>query len=152
MYAQPTQIFWKFTDEKLKFLHAVSGAIVEKTAYLLGSHFQRFVNTHHTALFPHNIQRLHQDYAIPNRRFRCGHRPQPASAAADLTASDGGSSQCSASALPLPLLSSIASNTEGSVLPPHTRIPPLAPRAGRDGLRPRTVPRDYVSMSQNGLM
>ena len=111
--------------------------------YLLSAHFQRFVNAHHTALFPHNIQQLHHDYAVPNRRFGRGRRPQLAPVAADSIVSDSGSSQCSAQALPLPLLSSIASNIGGSVLPPHTRVPPSVLRAAvtREGLRPRAVPR-----------
>ena len=139
------------SNEKLKFWHAVSGAVVDKTAYLHASHFQRFVNTYHSALFPHTIQQFHPDYATPNRRFR---RSRPAPVPADASVSDAASSQSSAPALPLPLHSSSVSNAASSLLPPLTPHAPSAPRAGggRAGLRPRGVPRDYVGMSQNGLI
>ncbi len=80
------------------------------------------VNTYHSALFPHNIQQFHQDYAIPSRRFS-RHRPQPTSAPA----------------LPLPLHGSSASNAESSLVPPHTSVLPTAPRVAfaREGLRCR---------------
>ena len=80
------------------------------------------VSTYHSALFSHNIQQSHQDYAIPSRRFS-HHRPQ-------LT---------SAPALPLPLHGSSASNAESSLVPPHGRVLPTAPRVtfAREGLRCR---------------
>jgi hypothetical protein len=80
------------------------------------------VNTYHSALFSHNIQQFHQDYAIPSRRFS-RHRPQPTSAPA----------------LPLPLHGSSASNAESSLVPSRTRVLPTAPRVAfaREGLRCR---------------
>ena len=142
------------SNEKLKFWHAVSGAILEKTAYLLSAHFHRFINTYHTALFPHAILQFHLDYSLPNRRFRRGRAPRPASASEDNSVSDTVSSQRSASALPLPLHGSAAFNSEPSSLPPRVSVLPAALRvvAARSGLRPRVVQRDYLDMSQNGLV
>ncbi len=127
------------SSEKLKFWHAVSGAVVEKTAYLMSAHFNRFVNNYHTALFPHQMQQLQLDYAIPDRHRRRTRVLRQVPAAADLSAYlDTVSSQNSASALSLPLLplGSAASTFESSSRPLQAHVYP-APRAAvaRDGLR-----------------
>jgi len=141
------------SGEKLKFWHAVSGAIVEKTAHLLSAHFQRFVNTYHSTLFPHNIQQFARDYFVPSRRFHRRPPPRPSAASSDTISSlDTVLSQSSAPALPLPLHGSVRVNLEPSSLPRHAHFPSaLPPAAGtRPGLRP-VARRDYVSLSQNGL-
>ena len=140
------------SGEKLKFWHAVLGATVEKTAYLMSAHFSRFVNNYHTALFPHHMQQLQLDYAIPDRHRRRPRVERRVPAAADASGSlDTASSQNSAPALPLLPLGSAASTFESSSRHLQAHVFP-APRAAvaRDGLRPR-VHRDYVSLSQSGV-
>ena len=144
------------SGEKLKFWHAVVGATVEKTAYLMSAHFQRFVNNYHTALFPHHMHQLQLDYAIPGRqrrRSRVLRRiPAASAAASDTSASlDTVPSQSSAPALPLLPLVSIGSTVESSSRPPQAHVPQaLRGAVAREGLRPRVF-RDYMSLSQNGV-
>jgi hypothetical protein len=80
-HADPVSIL---VDEKLKLLHAIQGAIAEKTASLLSAHFHRYISAHHTTLFPHFIHRLPSDYAPAARRWAIRNRhsylPSPAAA------------------------------------------------------------------------
>ena len=75
------------SNEKLKILHAIQGAIVEKTASLLSVHFHRHVNTLHSSFFPHAIRRFAPDYYSPAYRRRCRRRgivaPPPAAPGAE---------------------------------------------------------------------
>ncbi len=56
------------SNEKLKFLHAISSAIAEKTASFLSVHFHRYISAHHTSLFPQFMHRIPSSYSSTVRR------------------------------------------------------------------------------------
>ena len=134
------------SNEKLKLLHAIQGAIVEKTASLLSAHFHRYISAHHTALFPHFILRLPSAYTPAARRRAVRSRqsypslptaasppPSQSSDFADTTIPlDSLSSQSSAGGLPLPILSSPRRPVAAPPLPtPHPAPTASTTRASR---------------------
>jgi hypothetical protein len=52
------------SNEKLEIWLAVQSAIVEKIASLLSVHFHRYINAHHSSLFPHDIRRFPSDCRV----------------------------------------------------------------------------------------
>ena len=99
------------------------------------------------------MHQLQLDYAIPGRHRRRSRVLSRVSAASDASASlDTVSSQSSTPALPLLPLVSAGSTVESSSIPPQAHVPQVWRGAvAREGLRPRVF-RDYVGLSQNGVV